>query len=76
MGKNQYAKAYDTYQQLLSLNSLCPTYWLSVAIMYFHVKQLGDCLSALKHVIHLNPYDANHWYNLAVLVKRGSSDFL
>ena len=41
---------------------------MSVGLLYYRVKQYGDCVDAFSHAIRLNPYVPLVWRNLGVLV--------
>ena len=68
MELNKKTQAYTAYQSAVYIDSRCPTFWLSVGLLYYRVKQYSDCLEAFSHAIRLNPYVPLVWRNLGVLV--------
>lgn len=66
-------KVHDYYQQSVYRNGRVPSYWLSIAVMYYIFGQPRDSLDNLTRAIKLNPFLWESWYNIGVLV---SSDVL
>lgn len=60
--------AYECYQQSVYWNSRIPSYWVSIAVMYYVNEQARDSLECLSRAIRLTPFQWETWYNLGVLV--------
>ena len=63
-----YENVYTCLQQTVWIQPKCPSFWISISILYFTINQYRDSLDALSRSIRLNPYDYEAWYNLGVLV--------
>ena len=68
MELDKVTQAYNAYQSAVYIDGRCPTFWLSVGLLYYHINQYRDCLDAFSRAIRLNPYVPLVWRNLGVLV--------
>lgn len=66
-------KMIEYYQQSVYRNNRVPSYWLSIAIVYYMIDQPHDSLDALSRAFRLNTSIWESYYNLGVLV---SSDVI
>ncbi|KLP11417.1 uncharacterized protein FFB20_12586 [Fusarium fujikuroi] len=56
------SRASAIYQE-----SRCPSFWITLGILYFNIGQSRDCLDALTKAVELNAHIWEPWYNLGVL---------
>ncbi|KAI1278305.1 hypothetical protein F5Y07DRAFT_361388 [Xylaria sp. FL0933] len=63
--------AHEALQQAVYREERHPNLWITIANMYYWVKQYRDALDALLRAIRLNPYLYAPWYNLGVLYETG-----
>ena len=68
MALNQLREAYDSYQNAVTGGHLYPTYWISIAILHYRVRQPRDCLDYLGRALRVYPFDQRTWMNLGILV--------
>ncbi|RKK15908.1 hypothetical protein BFJ70_g3145 [Fusarium oxysporum] len=45
----------------------CPSFWITLGILYFNIGQNNDSLDALTRAVELNAHIWEPWYNLGVL---------
>ncbi|KAF4440829.1 General transcriptional corepressor ssn6 [Fusarium acutatum] len=62
-----YERAYESLEPAISLEPLCPSFWITLGILYFNIGQSRHCLHALTKVVELNAHLWEPWYNLGVL---------
>lgn len=65
-------KACECYKQSTSRKPRRPSYWMSIAIVYYMINQPSASLDSLARAIKLNPFIWQSWYNLAILVSSDS----
>lgn len=68
MTQGAYLEAYEAYEQAVYINGHCSPLWLSVGVLYFHIKHFDDCLDAFLRSTHLDPYNIDAWRNLGIVV--------
>ncbi|KAG8162951.1 hypothetical protein KVR01_007429 [Diaporthe batatas] len=61
-------QAFGNYKKAVETRRLVSSYWLSIAVLYYVVKQYRDSLDSLSRAARLNPMAWEVWYNLGVLV--------
>ncbi|EXL54410.1 hypothetical protein FOCG_05279 [Fusarium oxysporum f. sp. radicis-lycopersici 26381] len=62
-----YRRAYECLQSAIYIEPNCPSFWITVAIMYFSIKQYRDSYGSLARTLSLNIHLFEPWYNLGVL---------
>ncbi|RYC96184.1 hypothetical protein BFJ63_vAg1057 [Fusarium oxysporum f. sp. narcissi] len=62
-----YRRAFECLQNAIYIEPNCPSFWITVAIMYFSIKQYRDSYGSLARTITLNIHLFEPWYNLGVL---------
>ncbi|KAF5581799.1 hypothetical protein FPCIR_9907 [Fusarium pseudocircinatum] len=51
-----YERAYESLQTAISLEPRCPSFWITLGILYFNIGQNQDCLDALTKAVELNAH--------------------
>ncbi|KAI1039544.1 hypothetical protein LB505_002594 [Fusarium chuoi] len=69
MKAEDYERAYQCLRTAIYLESRCPSFWITLGILYFNIGQSRDCLDALTKAVELNAHIWEPWYNLGVLVR-------
>ncbi|CVK91765.1 uncharacterized protein FPRN_09599 [Fusarium proliferatum] len=67
MRAEDYERAYQCLQIAIYVESRCPSFWITLGILYFDIGQSRDCLDALTKAVELNAHIWEPWYNLSVL---------
>jgi tetratricopeptide (TPR) repeat protein len=68
MEVEDYERAYQCLQTTIYLEPRCPSFWITLSILYFNIGQNKDSLDALTKAVGLNAHIHEPWYNLGVLV--------
>jgi tetratricopeptide (TPR) repeat protein len=68
MLRQDYEAAHECLQETVYIEPKCPSFWISISILFFTIKQYRDSLDALATSLRLNPFHYEAWYNLGVLV--------
>ncbi|EXM08805.1 hypothetical protein NOF04DRAFT_8309 [Fusarium oxysporum II5] len=67
MRSADYIRAYQCLQTAIYLKPRCPSFWITLSILYFRTGQSRDSLDALTKAVGLNAHIWEPWYNLGVL---------
>ncbi|KAF5688666.1 general transcriptional corepressor ssn6 [Fusarium denticulatum] len=67
MMAEDYERAYQCLQNAISLVSCCPSFWITLGILYLKIGQSRDYPDALTKAVELNAHIWEPWYNLGVL---------
>ncbi|XEU97683.1 hypothetical protein FSHL1_002969 [Fusarium sambucinum] len=62
-----YKKALECFQKTTDIQPRCPSFWISIGILFFNTRQYEDSLEALARSVKLNSNIYETWYNLGVL---------
>ncbi|KLO83774.1 uncharacterized protein LW93_558 [Fusarium fujikuroi] len=67
MKAEDHERAYQCLQTAVYIESRCPSFWITLGILYFNIGQSRDCLDTLTKAVELNAHIWEPWYNLGVL---------
>jgi tetratricopeptide (TPR) repeat protein len=67
MVQQKYNKAYEAYHEAVIRDGGNPSFWCSIGVLYYQIKQYHDALNAYTRAISLNPYISEIWYDLGTL---------
>lgn len=69
MKAENYERAHECLQTAIYFESRCPSFWITLGILYFNIGQSRECLDTLTKAVELNAHIWEPWYNLGVLVR-------